>query len=990
MATRLDIKFKVPDTRGWVKQANFENLGLKGKIKRVLVVDSYMVDAALTAAQTRQIGQSLANPLTEEITINASKPQGRFDWVIEIGFLPGVTDNVGATAAEAASDLLGKKFKASESIYSSQLFFITGKLTEDEVDKIAGSLHNPLIQRAQIKNYRQFVRDRGLGRVVPKVALRPGKLVRQVNLNVPDEELVKIGKQGIANPDGSRRGPLALSLPYMKAIQKQFAFLKRNPTDVELEALAQTWSEHCKHTIFANPLDEIKDGLYKTYIKRATEIIRQKKGDKDFCASVFTDNSGAIEFDQNYLITHKVETHNTPSALDPFGGAITGIVGVNRDTIGFGLGAKPVINTYGFCFADPRDRRPLYRDSNLTQKILPPKRIMEGVIRGINVGGNCSGVPTALGFMLFDDSYRGKPMVFAGTVGLIPKRARGLKLYEKQARPGDYIVMVGGRVGQDGIHGATFSSEGIDAGSPATAVQIGDPITQKKFSDALVKEARDLGLYRSITDNGAGGLSSSVPEMAKESGGCLVWLDKVPLKYPGLEPWKIWISESQERMTLAVPKNKWLKLKKLLQARGSEATVIGLFTDSGRCVVKHKRQTLIDLTMEFLHHGLPKLQLKSQAVKVVGSAGPLRPVKDYGPELLKMLGRLNLASTEFVSTQYDHEVQGTSVLKPLQGPGRVSGDCAVSKPLLTSNRGVVLSYGINPSYAELDSYRMAGAAIDTAIRNAVAAGADPEMLALLDNFCWCSSTDPKRLFQLKEAVRSCFDHVLLYETPFISGKDSMFNDFSGFDQKGRPVTISILPTLLITSIGVIPDVTKVVSLDAKTPKDLVYLLGRTDDELGGSEYMAMVSEELGEKFTGQNVPQVDCLRNRKLYSDFYKCVQKDLIASSISVGRGGLALALAKTALGGKLGSKVDLAALPGQAASSQQRLFSESQGRLLVTINPKNQSEFEALMAGNSSALMGQVTDTDSIQIQNGRQTVAKLSLAEAHKAYKSAFKGY
>ncbi|MBI3573417.1 phosphoribosylformylglycinamidine synthase, partial [Candidatus Kaiserbacteria bacterium] len=324
-----------------------------------------------------------------------------------------------------------------------------------------------------------------------------------------------------------------LSVEYLKTIREHFRRLGRAPTDVELETLGQTWSEHCKHTIFASPMDELTDGIYRTYIKGATKKIRAKKGAKDFCLSVFKDNSGGIAFDKNWVVTHKVETHNTPSALDPFGGAITGIVGVNRDSLGFGLGAKPVANVYGFCFAPPEDPRRLYRDRELTQELLPAKRIAEGVIKGINAGGNQSGIPTPQGFMLFDDSYRGKPLVFAGTVGLIPKTHNGRKLYEKKAKPGDYIVMVGGRVGLDGIHGATFSSAELHSGSPATAVQIGDPITQKKFSDAIAKEARDMGLYDSITDNGAGGLSSSVGEMAKESGGCRVELEKVPLKYDG-------------------------------------------------------------------------------------------------------------------------------------------------------------------------------------------------------------------------------------------------------------------------------------------------------------------------------------------------------------------------------------------------------------------------------------------------------------------------
>ncbi len=382
------------------------------------------------------------------------------------------------------------------------------------------------------------------------------------------------------------------------------------PTDIELESLAQTWSEHCKHTIFAAALDEVEDGLYATYIKGATAAIRAAKGKDDFCVSVFRDNSGAIAFDDEYLVTDKVETHNSPSALDPFGGAVTGVVGVNRDAIGCGLGAKPIANRYGFCLAPPDDPRLLFRDKACTEPLLSPRRIMDGVIEGVNVGGNCSGVPTPQGFVCFDPRYRGKPLVFAGTVGLMPRTSAGRPSHLKAARPGDVIVMVGGRVGRDGIHGATFSSEALSSGSPATAVQIGDPITQKKFSDAIIKEARDAGLYNSITDNGAGGLSCSVAEMARECGGCVVELDRVPLKYPGLEPWQIWISESQERMTLAVPPDKLDAFTDLMARRGVEAAAIGCFEASGRCRVRWHGAVIMDVDLDFLHDGLPRAQLR--------------------------------------------------------------------------------------------------------------------------------------------------------------------------------------------------------------------------------------------------------------------------------------------------------------------------------------------------------------------------------------------
>ena len=480
-------------------------------------LNSYLIAHKFKNEQILKIAEALTNPILEEFSIDIfpkDRLLGKFAYAIEIGFKPGVTDNVGHTVEETILDLLHLKEKNNLAVHTSKIFLISDSNLEN-VKKIALSLHNPLIERSYIASFTE-IKKKGLSLKIPEVILKKTASVINVSLNISDEELIKIGKEGIMDETGIRRGPLALDLASMKIIQEHFKKLKRDPSDIEIESLAQTWSEHCKHTIFANPIDNIKDGLYKTYIKGATNLIRKQKGKKDFCVSVFSDNSGGIIFDKDYLITHKVETHNSPSALDPFGGAITGIVGVNRDTIGFGLGAKPVANTYGFCFGNPDDARLLFRDKEKTQQMLSPKRIMDGVIKGINVGGNCSGIPTLSGFIKFDDRYRGKPLVFAGTVGLIPRKINNKFSHFKKAQNGDYVVVVGGRVGLDGIHGATFSSVVMDSSSPATAVQIGDPITQKKLSDAIIKEARDMNLYNSITDNGAGGLSCSVAEMAKE------------------------------------------------------------------------------------------------------------------------------------------------------------------------------------------------------------------------------------------------------------------------------------------------------------------------------------------------------------------------------------------------------------------------------------------------------------------------------------------
>ncbi|EKD95864.1 MAG: hypothetical protein ACD_24C00295G0002, partial [uncultured bacterium] len=891
MISRIEVETKVADTRARVRKKKFTGLGDSPQITDLFIRDVYTIDKDFSQKELQAISSMLTNPVTQNyaiyshpikkfdtfdgapsmnlgehapLSINPEQSR-RIDWAIEVGYLPGVTDNIANTAREIIEDLLKTKFKDGEGIYTSQITYFAGKISRSDTQLIAESMFNPIIQRVHIKSYKEYKKAGGMDFIIPKVRLSEKPKISEVSLNVSDDELVKIGKSGIANSDGSRRGPLALDIAFMKTIQKYFKKLGRNPTDIELESLAQTWSEHCKHTIFADPIDEVKDGLFKHYIQRATEEIRVKKGGHDFCVSVFKDNSGAISFDNNYLITHKVETHNSPSALDPFGGAITGIVGVNRDTIGFGLGAKPIANSYGFCLADPRVDTPLYKGPNRTQKMLSSRRIMEGVIEGVNAGGNQSGIPTPSGFIYFDERYRGKPLVFVGTVGLIPRKIRGKPSYIKKAKKGDYIVMIGGRVGKDGIHGATFSSEAMDTGSPVTAVQIGDPITQKKLSDVIVKEARNKLLYHSITDNGAGGLSCSVAEMAKESGGCIVDLSKVPLKYPGLEPWEIWVSESQERMTLAVPPRNWQKFVNLMERRGVEATIIGRFTNSGKCVVKYEGEIIVDIGMQFLHYGLPKRPMTTIYTPSVNKEPLIPKVKDFTKPLLSMLSRLNIAGYEFISQQYDYIVQGNLSLPPLQGRGRINADASVIKPVLNSSKGLIMSQGIYPSYSDIDTYHMVAACIDTAIRNVVAAGGNLEKIALLDNFCWCSSNDSFRLGQLKRAVRACYDYATYYQTPFISGKDSMFNDFKGFDSDGKPIKISILPTLLITSIGVVDEITKVVSLDLKFPDDLIYILGKTDDELGASEYYAMVSESLNKKYIGNSVPKVDAERNKRLY-----------------------------------------------------------------------------------------------------------------------------
>lgn len=939
----------------------------------VRVVDVYTSEHKAAAGSTFK--SALANPVVQTVD---SLPQD-FDWALEIGFLPGVTDNIGHTAEELLRLSANDHDGGSTACYSARLYLIKGKVTREAIEALAGDLSNRLIQRATIKSRDEFIRDGGMGAVVPKVMLdNKGVVADAVELEINDKELETLGKQGIKNEDGSRRGPLGLSLLYLQAIRDYFRSEGRAPKDIEIETLAQTWSEHCKHTIFASPIDEVKDGLYRHYIKRATMEIREKRGDGDICVSVFSDNAGGIIFDDEYLICDKVETHNSPSALDPFGGAITGIVGVNRDCMGFGLGAKPVINRYGFCFADPRKNPGYFRDPKGTDPMLSPGKIMNGVVAGVESGGNCSGIPTPQGFVYFDDRFAGKPLVFVGTIGLIPRTINGKPSHVKKARPGDKIVMAGGRVGRDGIHGATFSSVALDEGSPATAVQIGDPITQKKMSDALIKEIREKGWYTAITDNGAGGLSSSVGEMAGQSGGFHVELERVPLKYPGMAPWEIWISESQERMTLAVPPEHTEALIAHLARRGVEATVIGTYTDSGRAEVSWHGETIMDLSMDFLHDGIPETPLVSTFTRGGKPEPKLADKADYGPDLLAMTGRLNICSKEFIATQYDHEVQAGSVLKPLQGPGRVYAETSITKPVLKSPKGVILSQALFPRYSDIDTAAMAAAGLDMAVRNIIAAGGDIKHTALLDNFCWCSSDEPERLGQLKRAVETIYTLAVQYETPFISGKDSMFNDFKGYDSAGRAIKVSAPPTLLISSIGVIDDVKKSVSLSPKAAGDLVYLLGATKDELGGSEYY----DHLGH--LGSNVPETDGHQNLRLYKLLGRATRDRLVASAYAVGLGGLGVALAKKAIAGRTGLDITL---PASGLSKAAMLFSESTGRVVVTVAPQNRKEFERNFKGYEHChMIGSVSFSENLLIRD----VLSVKTADLEEAYKAPLRGY
>ena len=914
------------------------------------------------------------------------------DWSLEKGFLPGVTDNVGNTVKCIINETL--KYNAEVNVFTSQVIFGHGPIPQEED---IFKLFNPLIEYCklsiptlantfQVKFFgnkqvsalnKVYSNPLGCNSIFFIPYLKNEDLFPQhtqqdinitsVNLDVQDHELMKISKNGI-----NGRGSLNLSLEAMKAIKEYFKKAQRNPNDIELETLAQTWSEHCKHNIFSSPIDEITDGLYKHYIKRATHEINS-----EICVSTFSDNAGAITFDDNFIIADKVETHNSPSALDPFGGAITGILGVNRDIIGFGKGAKPILNAYYFCFSESEEE--LYRDKMCTVKALSSQAIMDGVIKGVNSGGNCSGIPTSLGSAYFDNRFRGKPLVFVGCTGIMPRIINNSPAHLKSPMDGDYIVIAGGRTGRDGIHGATFSSNALtEINSNSTVVQIGDPITQKKLSDAIIKEARDLGLYNAITDNGAGGLSSSIGEMG--SNGFIVKLDKVPLKHENMSPWEIWVSESQERMTLAVSPDKFSMFEKVMKKHDVEISIVGKFNNTKKAVVIYNKSVIMDIDTDFLHNGVPKLYLRTKpwskptvSTTIKGTNKPLEA------ELNEMMQRMNICSKEFISLQYDHEVQGTSVIKPIQGKGRVDGDAIIIRPILSSNRGIVKSHGLGSSYGEINTYHMAACAIDTAIRNYIAVGGNFHHLALLDNFCWCDSTNPERLWQLKTAAQACYEYAVAFNTPFISGKDSMFNDFKGYNSKGENVNISAPPSLLISTLGIIENIENAVTLDVKSPGDLIYILGTTYDELGSSEY---------QKYSGlgsHNVPKVYVEQAKKLYISYNKAINANLIASAIAVNLGGMIIGLIKSLIAGQLGAEINLSSIPiynieNNNLEERIILFSESQSRILVTIPEHNKQAFEKLFKEIPYGNIGRVNSTNTLTIKN----MCSINLSDLEHSYK------
>ncbi len=936
-----------------------------------------------------------------------------FRWVAKKQFLPGVTDNLAHTIAEALR-IKGIDPHIGVASGSGHLLNADAGMTDSKAVQASSQYHlfHPLVEKLFVADLNDSIENVVMPGF-PDVSLaqpKPPETITLTGLN--DEQLMQMSKDRL----------LALSLEEMKAIRDYFAKkeviatrtkqkLPEAPTDVELEVLAQTWSEHCKHKIFNATINYVEkksasdtkgkslkvDSLYKTFIKGATKNLEKQRPD---LLSVFHDNSGVVKWNEEFAVCFKVETHNSPSALEPYGGALTGILGVNRDILGTGLGAKPIFNTDIFCFAHP--------DSELADrpKLLPPAAIPTGVRKGVQDGGNKSGIPTVNGSLFFHDGYRAKPLVFCGTGGILPIKRDGINLYEKHTKPGDRVIMVGGRVGKDGIHGATFSSESMHEGSPVTAVQIGDPFTQKRVID-FVLAARDNGLITGLTDNGAGGLSSSVGEMATITGGASIDLAKVPLKYPGLEDWQIIVSESQERMTLST--SQVAELKELAEAYNVEVSDIGEFHDRGYFEILRDDKTVALIDLEFLHDGVPKLDLPAEwypkadcidkkptqcgfgltTNTLKARAAEAKDKKDsFNEHLTTLLSHPNIASKEFLIRQYDHEVQGGSVIKPLMGMEQTAPcDAAVIKPVYSQPEGLVVSNGMCPQWSEHDPYLMAISAVDEAVRNAVAVGVDPQTICLLDNFCWPDPVEaeknPDGAYKLGQLVRTCqglFDICIAYGAPLISGKDSMKNDFDD-----GVVRLSIPPTLLVSAIGKVPDSLKSVTMQFKSAGDALYVLSAGTRSITGSHYAALFEADK------QALPTLDLEAAAQLYRKLFEAIQLGMISSAHDLSEGGLAVALAECCIGSNFGAHVSLEDLldeEGDGGDMLTNLFGEGPGAILVSIPPKflpNWESFWSTTDGISNNHIGTVSSDGRLLVSSdaGGTTALDIEVPQLKTAW-------
>jgi phosphoribosylformylglycinamidine synthase len=935
---RFIAQSKFSDPRTEIYLSDARALGFND-LQRITCQDLYFIEGQLSKEICEQLAlKLLTDPVTQSMTWMAlpasPAPLEPGTVTVEVALRPGVTDPVAEQIVRASRELgLDGVCRAA----TGMRFLIQGADQETAEALAKRLLANNVIQQWTVGEITpSFPEETGSSGVVETIPVR--------GLN--DADLLAVSKKRLA----------ALDLAEMRAIQEYFDEVSREPTDVEFEAIAQTWSEHCGHKTFKGKIQVESDGtgyqvdsLIKTYLKSATDEIHAP-----WVISAFVDNAGILDFDDEFEVSFKVETHNHPSAVEPFGGANTGVGGVIRDVLG--VSAKPIANTDILCFG-PQNLDP----ASLPEGVLHPRRIQSGVVAGVQDYGNKIGIPTVNGAILYDEAYTANPLVFCGCVGIAPKGK-----HRKTPQVGDRVIVIGGRTGRDGLRGATFSSMTMDAQTgevSGASVQIGDPITEKGLIDVIVR-ARDAGLYSDITDCGAGGLSSAVGEMASRIG-CDVDLTRVRLKYPGLAPWEIWLSEAQERMVLAVPVKNLTALQKLCDTFDTDLTDIGAITGSGRLVVRYNDQVVLDLANDFLHEGIPQRQLKATIDQPTPTPNSHIPTPDLQTTLLNLLSHPNIASKSAVIRIYDHEIQGGTVVKPLTGlEADAPSDAAVIKPIGTKGvKGIVLSNGINPEYGKRDAYKMAWAVIDEAVRNAVAVGANPERIAILDNFCWGDPLRPETLGSLVEACRGCHDAALFYGTPFISGKDSLNNEYLGSDGQRH----AIPPTLLISAIGIIEDVNTAVTMDLKEAGNDIYLIGKFQPVFGGSHFSMVTSQEAQEL-----VPDVHEIATR-VYKALHQAILSKIIRAAHDLSEGGLAVTAAEMCIGGRLGMKLE-----SNMDDPLRVLFGEGTGTLLVEVRQQDRGKFLALFEGLPLEWIGTVTQDTKLSMSIHGSPVLDVPLSD------------
>lgn len=990
------LRISIESKYDFSTQKNLTRLLGEDRVKTIKVSRVFWLTSEKPLAQY-PLEKIFYDPISEKMSLEYP-PFEAGKIYAEIRFQNGVTDNLARSATEALMLFAGPQNKSWQDfevkVHSGWQLVIESKenISKDEISqKLFESLANPLLNTISLKtgeelfqnnvwkNYSSYWNKNQM--VEPELQLFDLKFETLMKLNLD---------RGLALSENEIQTLIhEFSKPDVAAERSSRGW-KNKITEVELECFAQTWSEHCKHKIFAAEIDYTEDlahssqpqlgakkvkSLYKSYIQKVTQELHEdmlKTKNKSYLVSVFKDNAGIVDFDSKVNLCIKVETHNSPSALDPFGGALTGILGVNRDILGCGLSAKPIANTNVFCLST-KDLFPSHGDGHRPEKLKDPGIIFRGVHAGVEEGGNQSGIPTLNGAFHFASEFSAKPLIFVGSVGVMPKKINHRNTEEKKIYPGDLIIVAGGRLGKDGVHGATFSSLALADNMSSGVVQIGDSITQKRVLDFTLK-ARDLNLIQAITDNGAGGVSSSIGEMATLSGGARMDLAQHPLKYQGLNYWEMLVSESQERMSYAVRpvnKNKFLDLA---QQYGVEAFVMGEFTDSGFFDIRYNEKSLAYLDLHFLHNGLEKMKLKAHytgpieykeyhrttsALKV-----PAKKSQSVSDVLLKVLASANVASKEPLVRYYDHEVQAATRLKPYSGKTQQgasdSGVIDLSVHGGEKNNAAAVACGLNPQISYYDAYLMAQRAVDEAIRNLVATGVDPAQIVLVDNFCWPdpleSKTNPDAQYKLAQLVRACaglYEAAKIYKAPLVSGKDSMKNDFIGLTQDKQTVKISVPPTLLMTALGRIPQADKTVSGYFKNTGDLIYVIGDLTEDLYGSSYLNEYTDT-----TASKIPVIypDLEKNQQLYSDVFNLIQKDYLKSCHDISDGGLLSAVSESCFGNYLGAEINLEKL------NWNQLWSEAGSKFIVSIAAKDQTAFENSFKGAFQQL-GRVTDSPKLQ---------------------------